>query len=245
METLPTEVRANFNPATMFTGKGIQISYASDLSDGIGFDNRRLSDECVARLAGAVDYSSVAVTLETTRIVIKGMLESAQAVVLKATNPVVFANPTERHLYKDESGQATIAIISNENFQLQPEFRQMGIGTYALAFQVKAALEAGISRLVANAAGRKDSEYSGYVVWPQLGYDGLIPDDIWTQKLPADGIAALGLNPETPVLISELLRCGGISLWKEYGEGYIMHFDVDASRPMVRKLLAMIDGGSK
>jgi|GEM_PF-5224997 len=244
METLSPDDHAGISPASLFTGNGIKVSYAPELGDGIALGDRRLSDECVARLAGAVNGSTVEVTLETKYIVVEGRLESAQAVVLRATNPDVFTNRTERHLYMDENGQATIAVISNENFQLRPKWQRRGIGTYALAFQIKAALEAGISRLVVNAVGSKGSKYSGYVVWPQLGYDGLIPDDIWTQKLPAEEIAKLGLDPKRPVLISIFLSCGGLPLWQEYGEGYIMHFEVDAEKPAVRKLLGMIDGGS-
>lgn len=233
---------SEFDPASIFQGTDIRVEYAEEIGNGIQLPKGRLlSDLELARLAGAVDGSTVFVSLEVKRIVIGDRFEKATAIVLRAKHSEYFNGRTERHLYILEDGEIAVVTVFNENFSIRPMWREKGIGKLALAHQIKTAIAIGVKTIVANAVGYEGSEYTGYRAWPYLGYDGIVPADIW-KRFPEKAVSALGFQLSEPPLISSLYRTKqGKALWKTFGSGFPMQIDVNSLNESCIELLARIE----
>lgn len=231
---------SDFDAASVFSGENCLIHYPEGM-EGLSFNGEAIDDLSLLRLACAMDGSTITVRFVLIDAWVDDDYQQVSAIELRTDNTVFLDRPIVRNIYRATTGEIVIGIISNDDFVLNSLWQRKGIGTFALALQVRQALALGIKKLVAMVAGSKGSRYSGYIVWPQLGYDGLIPADIWKNSLPATILEEMGFDPNVPEYLSELLRREGLDLWADHGAGYMMHFDVDEGRPEVRRLLDLIE----
>lgn len=123
--------------------------------------------------------------------------------------------------------------LSNNAFFLRPYAQGSGFGTVAFSNQVRAAVQAGVSRIrtTAGRSGGSDA-MNGYYTWPRLGYNAdLEPSQI--KRLP------LALNKARTVL--DLYETPeGRAWWKAHGTTTPMTFDVAPGSQSLKALNAYL-----
>lgn len=192
-------------------------------------------------LAGAFDGSSIRVRRASTGT----EAGTVDALELKVLHPEFLLKPMVRRIFEVDDGVEVIDVIDNVEFYLKPSYQGQGIGANSLMTQALAANSIGIQKIWAVAAGGNGSIDIGFKVWPKLGYDVQIPEDI-LQKMPRDQLANAGIDLTKPVLLSKLLDVGLFSLWEQHGSGCIMEFDVSSLDSWsILRLAAQLDKDSK
>lgn len=206
--------------------RNISIDYSSlgrDV-DKIEIMGKQMTTEDIARLAGAMSGSTVKVKYEKLHFVKDNQIREVFSLVFEVHNPKYLDGPMVRHIF-DSDVNGVMTIVDNINFVLKEAFRGKKIAAQSLAFQVEAAQRLGFTKIVANVAGAPDSAYTGWMTWPQMGYDGTIPNDILS-SIPEDDLAAIGLLDIQSLTIQRLLDAGGEELWIKYGKGFNMEIDL-------------------
>lgn len=144
---------------------------------------------------------------------------------LSATSPIL-EEPMVRLVLQHSEPSLPNLFISNSVFVLKSGHRRNKIGVRSLAIELFEAKETGdfshvevfaIGNVTTLASSNPSNQYSGYAVWPQLGFDGEIP--------PA-------LKERSPELssfkyVSEVLAANeGLRLWLTYGGDIRLRFDL-------------------
>lgn len=148
--------------------------------------------------------------------------------------------PQERKLVKYSDGRV---VISNEAFYLKqifnpetkevdidPRFKEKGIGTKSLSRQVYYATKNGVSYL-RTYAFRDDAGGSfGHIVWPKLGFDRLLSpsEAAFARKALKD--------PMIRTVLDVLDRPNGDLHWFEYGSSGVMVFNLTKGSRSFRKI---------
>lgn len=137
------------------------------------------------------------------------------------------AEPMVRLILQTPDEQYPSLFIMNSAFVLPPELRRRKLGVRSLAIEL---LEAQATKEFAyvevNAIGNASTlnpdnvehQYSGYAVWPQLGFDGKIPDTLKEQA------------PELSVfetVSSVLAQPDGLNLWLTHGADVRLRFTLE------------------
>lgn len=192
-------------------------------------------------LAGAFDGSVIRVRRKSNGT----EAGTVDALELKVLHPELLLKPMVRRIFAMGDGVEVMDVIDNVEFYLRPSYQGQGIGANSLMTQALAANSIGIQKIWAVAAGGNGSSDVGFKVWPKLGYDVEIPEDI-LQKMPPDQLANAGIDLTKPVLLSKLLEMGLFSLWEQHGSGCIMEFDVSSLDSWsIQRLAAQLDKDSK
>ena len=223
------------------TGAPAAVVYHSEMGDRIALGPHVLSDREVVALACGLKGSTVSVMPGLASFNWNGRRHQQSSIELRVDCPEKLIKPTVRHILKGRVAGEPRLFMYNQYFCLRPIYQGYGIATMALGLQIKVALAANITAVFLYAAGSAGSQYNGYWVWPKLGYEGRIPDDIWG-GLPDEGLTDVGLDPRQPTTIQELYASGGENLWRNAGEGYDMYFRVDARRMAVARLFNKLRG---
>ena len=174
-------------------------------------------------LAGAFDGSVIRVRRST----VGTDAGTVEAIELKVIHSGLLQRPMVRRIFEVDDGVELIDVIDNVEFYLKPDYQGQGIGATSLMTQALAAYSLGIQKIWAIAAGGDGSGDIGYRVWPKLGYDAQIPDDV-LQKMPRNQLVSAGIDLTKPVLLSNLIDVGLFSLWEEHGSGCLVEFDVSS-----------------
>jgi hypothetical protein len=114
--------------------------------------------------------------------------------------------------------------IRNDQFMVDQDAPE-GIGTRMLATQVQAAEREGFRDIRTMAAGRAGTSWSGYYVWPRLGYDGEIDKD-FLEEMPDDvrsGIEELA-GDDPPRFIHLMASPEGRDWWRDNGRDVELAF---------------------
>ena len=180
--------------------------YGPGLEEGLTLDGRVLADAEITDLASAPDGCVVCMELTTDN--------EPQAVKLKSKNSAFLKHPIVRVIRVTDHEVA----VENEHFELHDHAREQGVGVLALALQVRACLDVGVVRLDAYAAGGHGSAFTGYYVWPKLGFDARVPGWLWHQ-FGAQRLAELDLDFTKPGWVSDLMATTeGAALWRLAGK---------------------------
>lgn len=208
-----------------FTGN-IELHIHEDVEhvilDGVTIDDK------LWQLAGAFDGSILDVTIEQVNTI----WGEVQAFVLTVNHPELLEKPMVRKILSVEEG-AEINVMDNVEFYLKKPYRGQGIGRSCLLVEAVAAHDLAFIKIVANAANHPDV---GWVVWPQLGYDAEIDDDI-LMKMQVQLDLACFQPCGAKARISDLWDQGLFNLWEEHGSGCIMEFDVSSGESWSMKRL--------
>lgn len=224
-----------FDPRTVFTAKTVDVEYPGE-EEGLSLDGRPFTDLDVWRLACALDGSKVKVTLSTIRVMVDDGYEEVGAIELKSTNEVYCEQPTLRTIFQEASGDRVISIVGNENIYFRPKWQCQGLGRMAIALQARTAYNLGFQKIRSDVGGH---QRSGYIAWPAIGFDGIIPDDIW-RKLPADVLRSLGMDPAVPCHVSAFYQSdAGRKAWKAHGGGFPMELVLSSESPSFERLMAL------
>jgi len=201
-----------------FTGKVI-LDISDDIKpleiDGVDIIPK------IWELAGAPDNSAIKVKRQL-------LLGKIPVIHITVKNPGFFRKPMIRQIISQSTNSEStpILIIENVNFYLKKEFQNQGVARKSLQLEAKAAQCIQIGEIIANVAGSASKpEYTGYKVWPRLGYDAEIADDIM-KKIPEEHIVELKKNG--PIKISDLLENNLYKFWEDFGEGCMMTFDTSS-----------------
>ncbi|MTV37875.1 GNAT family N-acetyltransferase [Duganella radicis] len=213
-----------------FAGK-VTIQYAAGTNPPI-VDGCNISD-WIWKLAGAFDGSTIFVKRRKTRTVF-GVVD---ALVLEVDAPEILERRMERKILERQDQDGSVTIIDNVAFYIKKEYRGQGIASYSLLTEALAANELGFAMIVATAA---NDPAVGWKVWPKLGYDAEIPDDILAKMMP-DLLLDGRFDLNQPMRISTLLDGGRYDLWERDGSGCIMEFDVsDLDSWSMTRLIAKV-----
>ncbi len=186
------------------------------------------------QLAGAFDDSKLGVKIIKETNTAWG---TADAIVMTVKHEFL-ERPMVREILLVGQGGPLISVMHNVEFYLKKPYRKQGIGAYSLALEAMAASQLQFAKIVANAANHPDV---GWVVWPKLGYDAIIDDDI-LQKMRAE-LDAIGMPHHPGTLrISDLWDIDRYDLWETYGAGCIMEFDVSSADTWSMKRIAEVIG---
>ena len=136
--------------------------------------------------------------------------------------------------YFSKSGKS----IKNETVAIPAEYQGKGLGTRILKAQVVAAKKLGVERLNTLAFGSPTSDYSGYYVWPLLGYNATLGADHKT------ALRAAGFSP-APFDTHELFQMkGGAAWWKANGASVHASLDLTEKSAGLRVLDAYLKAKS-
>lgn len=236
----------SFNPWAIFTGESVDIEYVEPIS-AISINGEIVEDIDIWRLASAMDRCHVRVSLSEQMVAMPdGSVEEISCVLLEcecgaAENEEPYLRrPIERRLFQQDDGTHVLDVVGNDSFILEETWQGRGIGTCALALQVEAAHRLGFSHLIADAAGWSGSEYSGYAVWPKLGYDGQVPEDVLARFEP-DVLTALGLT-DMPLRVSDFMTTPErVAAWEKFGRGFPMKFMLSSGGKALEKMLKIAE----
>lgn len=194
-----------------------------------------LSDYDIGRLASACSGSQVYVQFGT--VPLKG--KPTRSLMFEAGNPYVFEVDTRRHLVELDGGGLQIV---NELIHLRERKRRSAYATLALALQVRTATRLGVRRIVGLARGGDDSRFVGHIVWPRLGYDGRIPEDIWA-AMPQTAREADGRQWDSAPYLQEFLAGGeeAREAWEIYGQGFTMRLELDPATAPIQRLMRLLE----
>jgi hypothetical protein len=146
--------------------------------------------------------------------------------------------------FKSEGGRdfAAPLIRATRPAAAPASTRGHGIGAFSLATEAIAASQLGFTKIVANAANHPDA---GWVVWPKLGYDAVVENDV-LQKMQSE-LDTLGIGYVAGHFrISDLWESGHYYLWEKHGAGCIMEFDVSSFDSWsMRRIAEIIGNGDK
>ena len=168
----------------------------------------------VARLSGAPSNS----VLEIRHLDEGGFLLSAEGEYL--------LEPMVRLILQAPGEQYPSLFIMNSAFVLLPELRRKKLGARSLAIELlEAKATSQFCYVEVNAVGNVGTlnpddpghQYSGYAVWPQLGFDGPIPESL-KEKEPE-------LSPY-PTVSALLAQPDGLELWLAKGGDVRLRFDL-------------------
>jgi hypothetical protein len=139
-----------------------------------------------------------------------------------------------------------LSSIRNKHLELA-EDAPKGMGTRMLATQVASMKDTEPDSFIkTTGAGCFDCDYSGYYVWPLLGFDGQIPEDDVSQ-MPPDLIEELedtGGGP--PFRISELMSFPeGRKYWLELGAEIELEFPVKNDDVLQKYVQRKAEGAGK
>ncbi|SDA64584.1 MULTISPECIES: GNAT family N-acetyltransferase [unclassified Janthinobacterium] len=216
-----------------FTGN-VSLNIHPEIGDDIFLDEKNITSR-LWELAGAFDGSDLTVTFEITETV----WGAVPAFVLTVNHKVLLEKPMIRKilLVSEDSnveGSAHLSIMENVEFYLRKDYRGQGIGRECFAVEVAAAHDLGFAKILANAASRPKD---GWIVWPKLGYDAVIEQDIY-EKIMSRSDAPTSLPPLGVARISDLWEQNLFALWDEHGTGCIMEFDCSSRQSWsMRRLL--------
>lgn len=135
-------------------------------------------------------------------------------------------------------GDFGVADVENEHLLVREDFRGQGVGAALLANQVGAMDALGFDAIRLTAARVDHLDYTGYRVWPRLGFDGTLPDHVRRRLSAARGQA---LPPDVVTVRDVLMLPGGNALWREHGATVPLSFDVSpysADRDWLQSALA-------
>lgn len=166
-------------------------------------------EEALARLSGAFSDSIVQATIE------------GLAIVMEVHHPAV--RKMRRELSFDI--QEDCWFIYNSKFRINPDYWGQQLAVRSVATQARAAQSLGIRRISTYALGNfqmanrpsKDERWSGYWVWPRIGFNGEIPPEV-RRKLsaPFSGCKTL----------SDLMQTDeGEAEWLLHGDDVAVRFD--------------------
>ncbi len=171
-----------------------------------------------ANLAGAPDDAMVEVSVVPRH--------GRRAIQIRAENA---ATNLRILLYQGFDGKR---IVENEQIDVTETRRGQGIGTRQLARQVEQARRLGIAEIQGYAARNDETGDVGYLVWPLLGFEGVLPRDI-LERLP-DNLSAARR-------VSELIQdVDGRRWWREHGDSLAVFFDLGPRSRAVRWLRAYL-----
>jgi hypothetical protein len=190
-----------------------------DHTDGEAFTQWFGGDiHSIARLSGALRDSTVEIHLvdQSFRIDVTGpCIEGTMVRVIRQTE-----RSEEPYLY-----------IRNSGFTLPPNLRRQKLGVRSVAIELfEAARTKQFYAVEVDAIGdyhslnpnNPASEYSGYAVWPQLGFDGPVPKE------------AVMRHPELakfPSVRAIIEAPGGVQNWLRKGCSALLRFELAASSP--------------
>ena len=169
-------------------------------------------------LCGAMDGSEISVRLRQVNL--DG--DIIEAIEMSVVNNTFLKKKMIRRLIQGADGEISFSLIENVQFYLKEEYQKQGIGRASVQVQAKEARIFGISKITAMAANRPAS---GWVAWPNLGFDCQIPDDILI-KIKADTRANEKIKAADALPISYLFEADLFKLWETYGTGCIMELDL-------------------
>lgn len=206
----------------------VDYSQVSDDCEGIAVLNQDLSDLEVARLSGAMAGSLVRVG--TDSLLVSGEDEKTiievPTIKLMVENTKYLASPMERHIIESNTdGSLAVLVLDNSLFKLSESARGKKIAACSVAYQIHEAKKLGFTKIQTFAAGRPGSEYTGWKVWPKMGYDGVVDEQI-LGKIPPDHLARLKAGGNEPITVQRILDVCGISLWEQCGEAMPMFIDL-------------------
>ncbi|WP_257386387.1 hypothetical protein [Tahibacter caeni] len=232
----------NFDPWTIFTGKSVDIEYVQPF-EALAINGKFVDDIDVWRLASAMDGCHVRVSLSEQMVVMPdGSIEEISCVLLECEGAVsegeepYLQRPIERRIFQQDDGTHVLDVIGNDSFILEEAWQGRGIGRCALALQVEAAYRLGFSHLIADAVGASGGEYSGYAVWPKLGYDGQVPEDVLKRFEPGV-LADLGLT-QMPLKVSDFMTTPErVAAWEKFGCGFPMRFMLSSGSKALEAML--------
>lgn len=169
---------------------------------------------------------------------------------------VIVENPgggvAERTFYRDHNNK----LVCDNHLFINPEVKGQPkvAGADMLNNQVVALRKMGVDR-IETLAGRVDNNPNGppmvgYKVWPKLGYNGDIPDDVFS-KLPPETRAAMGEKQgklfglvgkqKGERNIHTLYATpGGKEAWEKHGDSIPMTFDVKEGSESSKRLAAYL-----
>lgn len=196
--------------AYSFTGKMGDIS----IYGGTGLPaaskelfGRELKPEEYARLAGAPDGSDVEVRASGS-FMGNGVAIAVRNADLELTQL--------RSINTNEAGQVE---IHNSLFTVRQSPDTEGIGIRALATEVAAARELGVTRITTDAARAPDM--NGYYTWPRLGFDGVLATEDYDEHRYAIEQAQQGgiipADSQYPKVSDLMATPEGRDWWKENG----------------------------
>lgn len=144
---------------------------------------------------------------------------------LTATGPYLEGEMVRLILQRKESGTPYLFMLNNA-FVLPPALRRQKIGVRAVAISLLEAKSTGeFAHVEVDAIGDfqtlRSNQYSGYAVWPHLGFDGPLPPEMH-QKVP-------GLSPSMQV--SEFLALpNGVDRWLLFGSSVRLKFQLETTQ---------------
>ncbi|MDP1684620.1 hypothetical protein [Hydrogenophaga sp.] len=149
---------------------------------------------------------------------------------LSASNAIL-EEPMVRLILQDPEQEHPSLFITNSVFVLSKEHRRRKLGVRSLAIELLEAKKTeAFAYVEVFAIGNADTlnpdsethQYSGYAVWPQLGFDGEIPQSLKEQRPE--------LKPFEKV--SQLLSTeGGLELWLKKGGDIWLRFYLHEASP--------------
>ncbi len=127
-----------------------------------------------------------------------------------------------RTIGRDANGDL---VLYADSLEVKWSERGQGVGGEVFDRMVDQAQRSGINRIETSAVRldatlSSDDEKIGYKVWPKLGYDGDIPEDVLkTSSLPS--------SLQGSTRLSDLMKTGeGRQWWEEHGDSVRLQFDM-------------------
>lgn len=201
----------------------------------------RVDDEKIWRLARAIGNAEVSVRASQMMIASGDDVGQAEkdfrwidSVELSSSNETIYEGRVGSSIYRLEETHDVLRIVSNDRFALKRELQGKGIGKVALALEVEAAHGLGFHSIIADAAGRAgDASYSGYLVWPRLGFDGVLPPDV-INGFPSGLLQVLGLLDGEECRVSWFTSSAERwACWQRHGCGFPMELmQIQRNRPV-------------
>lgn len=176
-----------------------------------------LSNEQLVRLSGAPNGSTL-----TVRLTLEGLVE------LKVENPALLAEPMIRLIAQEADGFAF--YIVNAVFVLNEDYLGQGIGPRSVSVEIQQAKDLGFTKIRTFAVGdwasfHADPPLRGYYVWPSMGFDGPLPEELRTHpELPQE---LLGSTTILELFASE----AGEDFWMEFGSSVHVEFNLEDASP--------------
>lgn len=128
--------------------------------------------------------------------------------------------------------------LRNYGFGVHPGQQGQGIGARVFADQVRAAQQAGISRIVTEAARMEGGQnpLNGYYTWARLGYN--VSFSKAPPELRAQVAGQFGKSVRT--LQDLMAKPGGPAWWKQHGQAFTGTFDLKPGSKSLRALDAYL-----
>lgn len=104
-----------------------------------------------------------------------------------------------------------------------------------------ASTQMGAKTILAKAEGNfktsqnKSNGWNGYYTWPLLGYDGQVPDDVWS-KMPADFQKAAGGKQDSSSVRALCKTPEGRAWWKQNGSTFKCKFDLTPGSESIKTM---------